>query len=798
MLYKIYLNKQFHTCLQTFIWMVCITLLGTLAACSGKDPVEGGEEPPVVKPQAAITCAVTTLSSPSEGNETSLEFTAGADWTLSVLNGIKWCSVSSASGSAGNIKVTVKTEPNETFDERNVTLWIKCGTDTHSVVLTQKQKNALLLTTTKYEVPQEGGTIEVEAKANVSYNASIPEEYRSWIIPNTSRALTSRKHSFQITASEEYEKREGAIVFKNDEFTETVKVYQSGGAIFILSKENYTLGMQGGEITIDVKSNFEYSIDPLNVDWITTSHARAVSSHTLYYIVKPNESGNSRETTLVFREKSTGMEKARVKINQGSTQLQDYPEPDRTKVAAFPGAEGAGKYVTGGAGGEVYVVTSLADDNSEGTLRWAVNKKGKRTIVFAVAGIIDLQTDLKISNGDVTIAGQTAPGDGICLKRGSVVVASDNVIIRFLRFRLGDELRTTDTDGKKDADAIWGRNLKNVIIDHCSMSWSTDECASFYGNKNFTMQWCILSESLYASLHPKGNHGYAGIWGGSPASFHHNLLAHHTSRTPRLCGSRYTGKPDEEKVDLRNNVFYNWGPTNGGYAGEGGYFNFVNNYYKPGKSTNTKKNIINRIFSPNGDDGSEANAKGVWGHFYLSGNVFDSNPSEVDEKYQSLITSVNNDNWVGLQPKVSDDVPLPSGGESELQLLSEVTFETFDVKAYTQTAHEAYSSVLKHAGASLKRDAVDIRIVSEVENGTPLTKESTNGIIDSQTQVGGWPSYNGTAPVDTDKDGMPDEWELLKGLDPEEKSDAIKYNLSPNYTNLEVYINSLVEVTYPG
>lgn len=793
MSYKSYFNNRFHT----WVLMVCGVILGTLVACSGKDPVEGEEEPPVVKPQATITCAITTLTSPAEGNETSLEFTAGADWTISVLNGIKWCTLSSASGNAGNIKVTVKTEPNDTYDERNVTLWIKCGTDTHSVTLTQKQKNALLLSASKYEIPQEGGTIEVEAKANVSYNVSIPEKYQSWISSNTSRALSSRKHLFQIAASEEFEKREGEIVFKSDSFTETVKVYQSGGAIFILSKENYTLGAQGGEITIEVKSNFEYTIDPLDVDWISSSQARAVSSHTLYYTVTPNESGSNREAALVFREKSTGTEKAKVKITQGTTQLQDYPDPDRTKVAAFPGAEGAGKYVTGGAGGDVYVVTSLADDGSEGTLRWAVEKKGKRTIVFAVAGIIDLQTDLKIANGDVTIAGQTAPGDGICLKRGSVVVASDNVIIRFLRFRLGDELRTTDTDGKKDADAIWGRNLKNVIIDHCSMSWSTDECASFYGNTNFTMQWCLVAESLYASLHPKGNHGYAGIWGGSPATFHHNLLAHHTSRTPRLCGSRYTGKPDEEKVDIRNNVFYNWGPTNGGYAGEGGYYNFVNNYYKPGKSTNTKKNIINRIFSPNGDDGSETNAKGVWGHFYLSGNVFDSNPTEVDEKYQSLITSVNNDNWVGLQPKASDDVPLPSGGEAELRLSSEVAFNTFDVNAYTQSANEAYTSVLKYAGASLKRDAVDIRIVSEVENGTPSSKDSTNGIVDSQKQVGGWPSYSGMPLADTDKDGMSDEWELLKGLDPEDKSDAIKYNLSPEYTNLEVYINSLVEATFP-
>lgn len=780
-------------------WLALALSVGIVSfSCSGSDPeIEEKPDAPVVVPQETITCSTTTLTSAAEGGEFPLEFTASSDWSLSVLNGIQWCTVSQTSGNAGSVKVVVKTVANESYDDRNVTLFIKCGSATHSVVLTQKQKNALLLTTTKFELDQQGGTIEVEAKANVSYDVTIAESCKEWITTGAARALTSKKYSFNVAASEEYNKREGEIVFKSADFTETVKVYQSGGAIFILSKDEYNVPKAGGDITIELKSNFEYEVDAPSVDWITKSAGRAVSSHTLYYTVKPNDDGTDRETKLVFREKSTGVEKAVVKIFQGSAQLQDYPEPDRTKIAAFPGAEGAAKYVTGGAGGSVYVVTSLADDGSEGTLRWAVDKKGKRTIVFAVAGVIDLKTDLKISNGDLTIAGQTAPGDGICLKRGSVVVSSDNVIIRYIRFRLGDEMRTTDSNNQKDADAIWGRNLKNIIIDHCSMSWSTDECASFYGNTNFTLQWCIIAESLYASKHPKGNHGYAGIWGGSPATFHHNLLAHHSSRTPRLCGSRYTGKPEEEKVDLRNNVFYNWGPTNGGYAGEGGYYNFVNNYYKPGKSTNTKKDIINRIFSPNGDDGSEANAKGVWGHFYLNGNVFDSNPTEVDSKYQDLITSVNNDNWVGLQPKPSDDVPLPAGGEEALKLSAEVTFDTYDVKAYTQSAQDAYVSVLKYAGASLKRDAVDIRIVSEVENGTPSSKGGNNGIIDSQEQVGGWPAYSGTAPVDTDKDGMPDDWENAKGLNPQDASDGSKYNLSPDYTNLEVYMNELVSETFP-
>lgn len=413
---------------------------------------------------------------------------------------------------------------------------------------------------------------------------------------------------------------------------------------------------------------------------------------------------------------------------------------------AFPTAEGFGKYTSGGRGGRVLIVTNL-NDSGKGSLREAIEEKGPRIITFAVSGTIALKSDLPINDGDVTIAGQSAPGEGICIKNYPVRVSADNVIIRYMRFRLGDESKIED-------DAFKGNRSDRVMIDHCSISWSTDECASFYRNSNFTMQWCLISESLKNSVHHKGAHGYGGIWGGVNASFHHNLFAHHTSRNPRFSGSSTTPNSKNELVDFTNNVIYNW-QANSTYGGELGSYNMVNNYYKAGPATIDSK--VDRIVNPSAP----------YGKFYVSGNMVTAS------------AEVTANNWNGgVQCEHPD---------------SARAFEPFEVLSLTtiQTAEEAFTDVLKKVGASFKRDALDARIVKEVETGTATYGD--NGIIDSQAEVGGWPELKSEKPLkDADQDGMPDRWEKKHGLNPSEASDATAYDLHNEYTNIEVYLNDLL------
>ena len=443
----------------------------------------------------------------------------------------------------------------------------------------------------------------------------------------------------------------------------------------------------------------------------------------------------------------------------------------QSKLPAFPGAEGHGKFTTGGRSGRVIYVTNLNDDNNPGSLRYALNQTGARYILFRVSGTIQLKSNLTISKGDVSIAGQTAPGDGITLRDYPVDVSADNVVIRFMRFRMGDE-------ANQEADALGGRFHKNIIVDHCSMSWSVDECVSFYQNENFTLQWCIVSESLRISVHGKGAHGYGGIWGGKNASFHHNLLAHHDSRNPRLGESNGDAFALTDLVDLRNNVVYNW-VGNSCYGGEAMNANIVNCYYKPGPGTTKKE----RIISIDMEKETGFPTTGKWGKFYIAGN------------YLSASTRATADNWTyGVYNQFHSSYGTVSEAEKGSMRINtphnpgEVT---------THEAIKAYEKVLDYAGASLKRDPVDERIINEVRTGTATYMTggngSINGIIDTQGAVGGWPMLVSTIPpADSDSDGMPDNWETANNLKINDPADAHTTTIDGKYPNLEVYLASLI------
>lgn len=440
------------------------------------------------------------------------------------------------------------------------------------------------------------------------------------------------------------------------------------------------------------------------------------------------------------------------------------------QILAFPDAEGFGKYATGGRGGRVVEVTTLKDSlvsgvPIEGSLRAALKTEGNDpiTIVFRVSGRIDLVERLKCGRNNITIAGQSAPGDGICISGNNIYFSGQNLIIRYLRFRTGDAQGV-------NASCVNIENAKNFIVDHCSFSWSMEENMTIYDNNYSTVQWCIVSEPLYRSAHSKGDRGYASQWGGQYASYHHNLIAHAYSRAPRVNGAR--SKNDTIVLnDFVNNVIYNWGKQNSVYGGEVTVengeclTNWVNNYYKPGPASPSKFYFAEASYS---------SSNPAYGKWYVSGNYIDN----------TAFATANADNHKAMNYK---------GGEVNHR--SDERFEVENVN--TTTAAQAYVDVLANAGARIPRlDAIDRRIIAEAKGElTPVyggVLGATKGIIDSQDNIGGWPEYESAiAPTDTDKDGIPDDWETENGLNPNDANDGATITES-GYSNLEIYLNSIM------
>lgn len=487
----------------------------------------------------------------------------------------------------------------------------------------------------------------------------------------------------------------------------------------------------------------------------------------------------------------------------------------QAQTVSFPGAEGYGRFATGGRGtlpdgrtlflkAKVIEVTNL-DDDGIGSFRWALTQQDTTvngvkmvipaTIVFRVGGVINLKSDIHRSNKHLTIAGQTAPGDGICFRGGTVNFSgSENIIVRYIRSRPGDELGL-------ETSAFRIENGKTFIIDHCSFSWAIEETTHFSSNENTSVQWCIISESLYNSFHKKGPRGYGTQWGGEYASYHHNLLAHHNSRMPRINGSNENDL--EALVDYRNNVNYNWGSKGAFYGGEwmktGGkgfaHTNVVNNYFIPGPATSSE-----RFFArpSQGDVG--------YGKWYINGNIMVGDVSKTAN------------NWLGIDPTYV--VNLDSIRSDIEHVKTDGVLEQYS--HYTQSAEVVYSSILNEVGATLpKRDAHDIRLIKEMKGEIAVLRyeyvDSTgqvspekgvgNGLIDTQVNLvspedraagnDAWSVYKTSgpdeAPVDTDHDGMPDDWELDHNLNPNDYSDFRIIGPS-GYTNLEIYLADLTGV----
>ena len=485
-------------------------------------------------------------------------------------------------------------------------------------------------------------------------------------------------------------------------------------------------------------------------------------------------------------------------------------------VPAFPGAEGHGRYVTGGRGGEVRHVTNL-NPSGEGSFRAAVSGSNPKIVVFDVAGVIPLTADLSIG-ANTTIAGQTAPYPGITLRYRTLRMNS-NIIMRYIRVRRGQE-----KDKNDGADAIWDRQKTGIIIDHCSFSWSIDEVASFYDNNNFTMQWCTIAESLNNAGHGKGAHGYGGIWGGKLASFHHNLIAHTSNRSPRFNGARYewngytnnyfydeyqwANPAQAENVDFRNCVMYNnRGDCYGGPGG--GQINIVNNYYKGGPATSDSKaeQVTKVTVATNSNSENHPNIFGMTSRYYISGNTTETKGGEVTENrdwdgvtYDGGTYLMDNErwsldtlNWYGDAVEHRDN----TNGYACVRIRMDEPGPEGEVT--THTAAEAFEKVLAYAGASFYRDEVDARYMEEARTGT--APYGRNGMIDLVSDVNGYTEENFPTGAraegfDTDGDGMPDEWEIANDLDPNDPEDGNLYTLDTEkgwYTNVEVYLNAIVE-----
>lgn len=780
-----------------------ILLAGLFGACSSDDEKNeaiSANNLEVSKNEVKLT---------NVGGSFTINVTATGNWTAEVVGSNSgWLTLSKTSGSGnGDLRLFFTENTDDTKREGKIKVALLNTDSAREQEISIEQLGTdpdILLDYSTDKISYEGGELLVTVVSNVEWETSIADEY-SWIKRVESldlQTLTTTECKFRIEPNVDVE-RTGEIVFRtvgDYVLSKAVKLTQELSDAFLnLEYKEYALPYRYRKLTIPVdlgdREGARYHVD-IDNDFLVWNKEESTSSLIVLDVADNDQSDLPRTAKIKVRNAALEETVEVLQYGKPNVKIGD----DMSTLLAFPGAEGFGRITTGGRGGKVYHVTTLEDGDQEGTLRYAVNQRDTRTIVFDVAGTIFLKSDLKISRGNLTIAGQTAPGQGICIATYPVVLAADNIILRYLRFRVGNE-------GGGEPDGLGGMENTNIIVDHCSVSWSVDECLSVYGGENLTIQWCIASESLRTAGHGKGKHGYGGNWGGTNVSYHHNLLAHHESRVPRL-GPRPKTQ-ENEYMDMRNNVFYNWA-GNGCYGGEGMNVNIVNNYYKPGPATPKNKYVNYRIagigvrtydYCHNEDGTTNVwyPMMHKWGTFFVEGNVVKGN------------AEVTADNWTkGIYEQI-DNSKCDNTFTDEVKVAMHRTTPLATGMVTTHSAEQAFDLVVGYAGCSKQRDIIDARIAEETRTGTAtyigsVTENAANqpGLIDLPDDVkpagaaSAWPELGGNsvAPAhlkDSDGDGIPDSWEIAYGLDKENPSDAAAYTLDSRYSNLEVYLHNLVQ-----
>ena len=722
----------------------------------------------------------------NESGSATVVVTTKGDWKVNVEEGGDWINISPTEGK-GNGSVRIMATENTQKDTRKGKISISLENSTIKKDVEVEQLGFgpdILISYPSEEVAVTGGEFEISVTANIEWEVQIDETY-DWIT-----FLEKGEDYCKVHVAPNFDvERIGKVAIKSKGAFHMTKVAEftqaTSDAFLEIEQDEFIMPYKNQTVNIPVNLGGLNTQCKVTCDdsWVTWDEGATTTDNIVLKLADNDASDFPRITEVTITNVNL---QEKVKIYQYGKPNPRIGDDVASNVLAFPGAEGGGRFTTGGRGGEIYHVTNLEDYASgrtpiQGSLRYGIEKSSNpRTIVFDVSGIIELKRALYLADKpNISIIGQTAPGDGITIKNYnfsfnlSQSSKEMNAIIRFIRCRPGDKYEDYAED------AIGGRYFTNAIIDHVSSSWGVDETLSFYGCQNFTAQWCTSTESLNFSNHAKGAHGYGAMFSGDNASFHHILMAHHGSRCPRISDMPDPGTegPGDHigYFDVRNNVYYNWSEAGfGSYGGKNGTFNITNCYYKGGPATGTGS-MSWRVLS------SDPTARA-----YIEGNSVAGS------------TDVTNDNWTnGIWSQFWRDLH-PT--EDEMRAMRMSSPQPFG-KVTTHTAEQAYEKVLEYAGASLRKDIIDQRIANEVRTKTATHTGSRDekprpGIIDTVDDTEGYPTVKSLKVwADTDGDGIPDIWEDAYGLDKNNPSDALKYNLDNlnRYSNLEVYFHNLVQ-----